>query len=156
MFEKLLRVRYVAVIIVAFSFLNAVGFTVLGVRTAIHAYANILQGNFESTPSPGLEMLESMDRLFIALMFIIFTAGIAKVFLASNLEEERLPAWLRIKSFSELKHLLWETGLTALFILLFPLFIRQGQNFDQAGWTFLVLPASVLLLSICMYLMKKH
>ncbi len=155
MFERLLRVRYLALIIVAFSFLNALGFIVLGVARAINAYIHIVKGEFDATPRPGLEMLESMERLFIALMFVIFTAGIAKVFLVSGVNEEKLPIWLRINSFSELKRLLWETGLTALFILHFPLIVNYMEKSPELGWTFLIIPVSVLLMSISIYVVKK-
>jgi len=155
MFEKLLKVRYLAVIIVAFSFLNAIGFIVLGAIRAVGAYIHIIRGEIEGESRPGLEMLEAMDILFIALMFVIFTAGIAKVFLVTGDVDKDLPVWLRIKSFSELKLLLWETGLTALFILHIPLIVSYVQKFPELNWNLVVMPAAVALMALSMYIVKK-
>jgi uncharacterized membrane protein YqhA len=155
-FERLLKVRYLAVIIVVFSFLNAIGFIVLGAIRAVGAYIHIIRGEIEGEARPGLEMLEAMDVLFIALMFVIFTAGIAKVFLiAGDVDDKELPVWLRIKSFSELKLLLWETGLTALFILHIPIIVSSVQKLPELTWNLVIAPVVVLLMALSMYIVKK-
>jgi hypothetical protein len=63
--------------------------------------------------------------------------------------------WLRIKSFSELKLLLWETGLTALFILHIPIIVSSVQKLQELTWNLVIAPVVVLLMALSMYIVKK-
>ena len=154
MFEHLLKVRYVAVVIVILAVLHAVAFLVLGTKLAFQAYAHILIGGGASEARPGLELLHSLDFLFVSLVLMVLALGIAKLFLLGpNMEESGLPVWLRLHSISELKVLLWETVLTTLLIASLPgLVAGLLGNLD---WRVLVTPSAILVLALSLYFMKK-
>ncbi len=102
-------------------------------------------------------MLESLDSFFVALVFLIFSAGIAKLFLLPEKLDDKLPSWLHFKSFSDLKVLLWETILTALLVALIPHFVKWMEMTEHLTWSMLVMPATVLLLAMSMFLVRsKH
>ena len=154
MFEHLLKIRYVAVVIVILAVLHAVAFLVLGTKVAIQAYAHILQGGASAELRPGLELLHSLDFLFVSLVLMVLALGIAKLFLLGpNVDESRLPSWLRLHSITELKVLLWETVLTTLLIASLPGLV--SGLFGQLNWTVLVTPAAILVLALSLYFMKK-
>ena len=154
MFEQLLKVRYIAVIIVILAVLHAAAFLILGTKVAIQAYAHVIVGGGSTESRPGLELLHSLDFLFVSLVLMVLALGIAKLFLLGpNVEESGLPVWLRLHSISELKVLLWETVLTTLLIASLPgLVAGLLGNLD---WRVLVTPSAILVLALSLYFMKK-
>ena len=153
MFEHLLKVRYVAIVIVILAVLHGMAFLVLGAKLAIKAYVHILAGDGEQG-HPGIELLHSLDFLFVSLVLLVLALGIAKLFLLPPAtDESALPVWLRIQSISELKVLLWETVLTTLLIASLPVLVTG--LFGQVSWSVMVIPAAVLVLALSLFFMKK-
>lgn len=157
MFEVLLKFRYLAVVMVVIALLDAMAYLVLGIRVAVHAYAHLLDGTGSALPDnrPGIELLHSLDFVFVSLVLVVLGLGIAKLFLLApnSKADAELPAWLRIEGISELKVLLWETILTTLLIaglseLVVGLFSRQD-------WTILLTPIAILILALSLFFMKK-
>jgi uncharacterized membrane protein YqhA len=154
MFERLLKVRYLAVVVVAFAVIHALAFLYLGGRTALKTYWTILSGKEGGHERPGLELLHALDNLLVSLVMIILAAGVTKLFLTSNPVGHHwsLPKWMDIETFSDLKFLLWETILLALLVFgLSTMFSHEGQT----SWNALVIPGAILLLAISLFLMKR-
>jgi uncharacterized membrane protein YqhA len=104
---------------------------------------------------PGLELLHSLDFLFVSLVLIVLGLGIAKLFLLApgDSSDAGLPTWLRIDSISELKVLLWETILTTLLIASLSNLV-EGL-FGTLDWTVLLMPIAILILSLSLFFIKK-
>jgi len=154
MFEQLLKVRYIAVIIVILAVLHAAAFLILGTKVAIQAYAHVIVGGGSTESRPGLELLHSLDFLFVSLVLMVLALGIAKLFLLGpNVDESGLPSWLRLHSITELKVLLWETVLTTLLIASLPGLV--AGLFGQLNWMVLVIPTAILVLAVSLHFMKK-
>lgn len=154
MFSHLLKVRYIAVVIVALAVLDAVAFLVLGTETALHGYQQVLGIH---PGRPGLEILHSLDYLFVSLVFLVLGLSIAKLFLfgPTDLEDASLPSWLRLRSLSEMKVLLWETVLVTMLVVSLS---EMTSNLDSTEhtWTVLLTPAAILLLAASLYFIKKE
>src|SRR5215467_14743599 len=105
MFRHLLKVRYVVIVIVLVSILHSIAFLVMGAHLAIRAYVHLARDSSESLSRPGVELLHSLDFLFVSLVLMVLALGIAKLFFLnlSGTEVRNLPRWLRIDSISELK-----------------------------------------------------
>jgi uncharacterized membrane protein YqhA len=151
MINKLLRLRFIYMIAVVVTFINSLVFLYLGVRAAYHGLHKILENDFEGFP--GLLFLESLDMFMVALVFLIFSLGVMRIFTHYDVNNDSLPAWLRISSFKELKVLLWETILMTLAIASVSSFARR-QN--ALTWDVMIIPAMVLVLSLGLYLMRKE
>jgi len=117
----------------------------------VHAYILIAQGRIEE--KPGAMIAESLDAFMIALFFILFSMGIAKLFLPKSgfLKDYDLP-WLKIDNFSQLKYIMWEMLLTTIFVYFATKIIIVGNQLD---WTLLIIPASVLMLALAYKLLKE-
>jgi uncharacterized membrane protein YqhA len=61
-------------------------------------------------------------------------------------------SWLKINDFTDLKLLLWHSFLVTILVL----FMTHLVRVEEPGWDILILPVSILLLSIGAYLVKKH
>ena len=154
MLNKLLKVRFLVVVIVLFTFINGLVLIFLGALKSLHAYSMIFF-NKEGDKHVAIEILESVDLFLVALVFIIFSLGLTKLFLGNVIEEDvddKLPKWLKIKNFLELKMLLWQTILVSLVVLFVDVIFQNLQNID---WNLLILPISILILSISIYLVNK-
>ena len=150
MIEKFLRLRLVFMVTVVVTFINSIFFIVNGVKHAYHGYEEVLTG--EEHGRPGLHFVESLDAFMVSLVFLIFSLGIMRIFTHYHTEDDKLPAWLRINSFIELKVLLWETILVTLVILTVSVLVT---NLHELKWELLILPCITLILSLSLYLMKK-
>jgi uncharacterized membrane protein YqhA len=154
MFEQLLKVRFLAVVVVVLAILHAVAFLYMGTHLAVQSYWHILtdQGG-SGGERPGLELLHSLDSLLVALVMMILAVGVAKLFLLPHHEERpSLPKWLDINTFSDLKYLLWETILLALMVVGLSTMFTGTR---QLTWSALVIPAAILLLALSLFLMKR-
>lgn len=156
MFRYLLKVRYLAVVIVTLSVLHAVAFLVMGTRISIHAYLKVLGDSSSGWSGTGVELLHALDFLFVSLVLLVLGLGIAKLFVLdlSPEETESLPGWLRIKSITQLKVLLWETILTTLLIVSLSDLVRD--LFTKLEWSALAMPVAILVLALSLFFMKKR
>jgi len=156
MFLQLLKIRYIAIVIVAVAVLDAVSFLVLGAKVALHGYQHMLGLGGEGPGRPGLELLHSLDFLFVSLVFLILGLSIAKLFLLgpSDVDDASLPSWLRLGSISEMKVLLWETSLVTMLILSLSEMTANLETRERS-WTLLLTPGAILLLAISLYFIKK-
>lgn len=158
MFERFLKVRYLAVVVVIFAVLHAVAFLFMGAQIAAGAYWHVLHhprtGDHETRP--GLELLHSLDFLFVAMIFIVLALGIARLFLVDPKAPKtmELPRWLQIDSIAALKVMRWEAVLTTLLVA--SLSALSGSLVGQLEWTALVMPVAILILALSLHLMKKH
>ena len=155
MFRQLLKIRYLAAVIVVLSVLHAVAFLVMGAEIAVKAYSHILAETTPAGARPGVELLHSLDFLFVSLVMLVLGLGIAKLFVVNLTAEETaaLPIWLRLDSITQLKVLLWETTLTTLMIVALSDLIRG--LFTTLAWSALTIPAAILLLALSLFFMKK-
>jgi uncharacterized membrane protein YqhA len=154
--RHLLKLRYLAVVVVLVAILHGLTFLFLGLRTAWEAYAYVFTGH---EPAPGkqpvLELLHALDFVLVALVMIILALGVAKLFLSDDASDKAgLPRWLHIETFVDLKVLLWETILMALLIIGLSA-LTSGVLGSKLDWNALVMPAAILLLALSLYFMKR-
>ena len=155
MFRRLLRIRYLAAVVALVFAAHAVGFLALGVRRGYHAYALLVAGERTGAEGrPGVAFAESVDALLFALVMLVLALGTASLFLTRpGTEDQRnLPEWMRVKSLTDLKLLLWEAILATLVVTAATSVIGALPALE---WKHLVLPAAILGLSISYFLLKK-
>ncbi len=151
--SKILRLRYVFIIVSIFSFISCLLFIGIGVTEAIHAFS-IIVGAMSGGPwdNPGVILVESLDKFLIAVLFYIFGVGIIKLFMPELFVDTNLPKWLDIKGIKELKVLLWETVLVTLVILSVT---NMVSHTDGLTWNALILPCIIAVLSLSLFLMRS-
>jgi uncharacterized membrane protein YqhA len=159
MFERLLKLRYIAVVVVALSIMHSIMFLFIGARMAVKTYWNVLRDVPAGEQThPAMELLHSLDMFLVSLVVMILALGIAKLFLLPHTTTADrnipLPSWLQIETFSDLKVLLWETILSALLII--AMSTLASGVFKTLEWTALVIPSAILLLAMSLYFVRKH
>jgi len=155
MVRSLLRIRYLAAVVALVFALHAAGFLVLGVLRAVQAYRHLFEaGSLGPDERPGVHIAESVDALLFSLVLLVLSFGTAGLFLTTTDTDDgrKLPEWMRIKSLTELKLLLWEAILATLVVAAASSIIAALPHLE---WKLLVLPAAILVLSLSYFLLKR-
>ena len=153
MFRSLLRIRYLAAVVALVFALHSAGFLALALLRGYHAYSILLRidgGSGEGRP--GIHIAESVDALLFSLVLLVLALGTSSLFLAGEDDQRRLPEWMRIKSLTGLKLLLWEAILATLVVTAATALIAALPDLT---WTHLILPTAVLILSVSYFLLKR-
>jgi uncharacterized membrane protein YqhA len=152
MFQKLLRIRYVVLLAVGILFINSIFFIVGGTVFSVKGYIEYARNGFipSETYNPGLYILKGLDAFMLAIIFIIFGLGIARLFLYNNAPEDQIPSWLRFHEMKGLKVLLWETILVTLVIYCLQILLTH----KELSFELLILPGAILLLSVALFFVR--
>ena len=158
--KYILRIRYIYIIAVIFTFLNSIFFLMTGVIESLHGFKIFFKKLRTGEPILiGIYFMESLDRFLVSFVFMIFSLGIYKLFFVSGEKTDPLPAWLHIETFKDLKILLWETILVMLVVFTVSLVVNttatKGPVTSSLDWNALILPAIILILSVSLYFMQK-
>ena len=155
MVRLLLNLRWLAVVIAICAALHSLAFVALGVIRGFEGYRLIFHGPpWSGEDSPGIYIAKSIDAFLLALVFFVFSIGVLELF-ASQQEGaalERVPAWMRVKSLSDLKFLIWEAILAALVVASVESLVVSSH---EIRWTALIVPIALLILAAGLYLAKK-
>jgi uncharacterized membrane protein YqhA len=151
----LLKLRWLAVVVALVSGVHSVAFVAMGVLRGIEGYRLILQGPpWAGEQTPGIHLAKSVDAFLLAMVFFVFSIGITTLFVArpGSAALESIPDWMRVRSLSELKFLIWEAILAALVVASVEGFIMSAH---EITWTALVLPIAILVLAAGLFLARK-
>ena len=152
MFRKLLSIRYIIIAAVGILFLNSIFFIIGGAIFSVKGYIEFFQNGFipSETYSPSLYILKGLDAFMLAIIFIIFGLGIARLFVFGDASEDQIPSWLRFHEMKGLKVLLWETILVTLVIYCLQILLTHKElSFDL-----LILPGAILLLAVALFFVR--
>jgi len=152
MFKKLLGIRYIIILAVCILLVNSVFFIVGGTIMSVQGYTEYIQNGFvpSATYQPGLLVLKGLDAFMLAIIFMIFGLGIARLFLFNNAPDDQIPSWLRFHEMKGLKVLLWETILVTLVIYCLQILLTHKEMVLEL----LILPVAILLLTIALFFMR--
>ncbi|HET9215430.1 MAG TPA: YqhA family protein [Terriglobia bacterium] len=155
MVRLILKLRWLAAVTAFFAALHAVGFMAIGIARGTIGYRLILEGPpWDGEESPGIHLARSTDSFLIALVFVVFAIGVCTLFLPHRNDPnlESIPGWMRVKSLSELKFLLWEAILLALVIASVEGFVASSR---ELTWTALILPIAIFILALGLFFAKR-
>ncbi|WP_428354311.1 YqhA family protein [Methyloprofundus sp.] len=161
--SKVLLLRYISLIAIVFSFVGSGFMFFMGASKTIKAINVYLTGQIEtgvhqhlsSSSLAIINLIESLDAFLFALVLLIFSYGIFQIFILRRPigSSEHQLEWLNIHNISQLKMMLIEV----IIVILFVFFLKYTLlHFAEASWEMLVLPISILLLSISLYILKKE
>jgi uncharacterized membrane protein YqhA len=152
MLQRLLRIRYIIIVAVGILFLNSIFFVIGGTVLSVKGYIEFTQNGFalSETYNPGMYILKGLDAFMLAIIFMIFGLGIARLFLFNNASDEQIPSWLRFHEIKGLKVLLWETILVTLVIYCLQVLMTHKELTPDL----LILPAAILLLAAALFIVR--
>jgi uncharacterized membrane protein YqhA len=98
-------------------------------------------------------VLEAVDSFLFGIVLVIFAYGIAIGFVFTLPEGygQRLPVWMKVGGVGQLKATLAEVVIVVL-IVIFALIVVEANGHLQ--WSMLVLPASILMISVALRMIE--
>jgi uncharacterized membrane protein YqhA len=98
-------------------------------------------------------VLEAVDSFLFGIVLVIFAYGIAIGFVFTLPEGygKRLPPWMKVGGVGQLKATLAEVVIVVL-IVIFALIVVEANGHLQ--WSMLVLPASILMISVALRMIE--
>lgn len=129
----------------------------MGVNETLLGIKGIVNGLVHTDATPGINLFEALDIFLIGFLFLIFSIGFSQLFMPKSSKfmevvESITPEWLKVKNFTQLKLILWDTVLTSLVVKFVGDAFRLHGNYD---WTLAIIPVTILLISLSRFLLKK-
>lgn len=150
----LLILKIIILIICCSLLISAIVFLVFGVYAEMKQLTGIFSNDLLIRRKALLSLLEVADIFLIALVLIILSLGLAQLFMGEHIAKHSEQfEWLHFHNFTELKLLLWKMIMTTILVTFFVTLYEHRDNLD---WKLLIFPASILLISISLYLVKGN
>ena len=148
--ENFFKAKYPALIIsllLMICGILAIGIGAIRLGQAIISMIGILEER------PGFYLIESVDALLFALVILVLSGGIFKLFIGSEDTFKESGVFSKLNNFIDLKILLWETLLLTLTVWCALGFFVDPKdlNYEQ-----LILPVSILLLALALKFVKSE
>jgi uncharacterized membrane protein YqhA len=101
-------------------------------------------------------LLQAVDLLLIAIVFFVLSIGTRLLFKDEDKAMPvKLPDWLRVKDFMQLKVILWEAILTTLVVSYLAGMAEIKISGAQLEVQSLILPVGIFLVSLSLYFLKR-
>jgi uncharacterized membrane protein YqhA len=97
-----------------------------------------------------------VDLFLVAIVFFVLSLGILVLF--NNPDSPlpiRLPEWLRIKNFMQLKVILWEAILTTLVVAYLASLAEKEIQGEEITVQTLVVPGGIFLIALSLFFLKR-
>lgn len=145
--ERVFEAKYLALLVSLLLLLIGILAIIIG---SMRIVESIMQMSSHEG-KPGLHLIESVDTLLFSLVILVLSGGIYKLFVGNENTFIENVVFSKIKTFMDLKVLLWETLLLTLTVwCALGFFINtESQNYEQ-----LILPVSIVLLALALKFIK--
>ena len=148
--------RSIIMVIALLVFTAGISITLLGIYDFIHVftYFSDYKGDI-LIKMIAVGLLQAVDLFLVAIVMFVFSVGLLVLF--DNKEEIplKLPEWLKVKNFMQLKIILWEAILTTLVISYLAGLVQAKMNGEIITVASLIIPGGILLIALSLYFLKK-
>ncbi|TPV35602.1 YqhA family protein [Paucihalobacter ruber] len=149
--KSIYNLKYFAIIIsflITLTGLIAIGIGSLRLSNGLLSVFGLFRGQ---EAHPGVHIIEAVDTLLFSVVILILGGGIFKLFVGDEDTFKESIVFSKIKTFKDLKILLWETLLLTLTVWCSLSFFAHP---DDLRYTQLILPLTIVLLAIALKLMR--
>jgi uncharacterized membrane protein YqhA len=148
--EGLFSLKYLALIVSFLLMVCGILAIILGGVFLVESIA-IMIGLHEG--KPGINMIESVDTFLFALVILILSGGIFKLFVGDENTLKNSIVFANIKSFKDLKVLLWETILLTLTVWCSLAFFLSPE---KLYYEILIFPVTIVLLALALKFLRGN
>jgi uncharacterized membrane protein YqhA len=136
--------------------LSGIALTVLGGYEFTLVFSHLTNGTPHAGRVMAIDLLHAVDLFLVAIVFFVLSLGILVLF--NNPDSPlpiRLPEWLRIKNFMQLKVILWEAILTTLVVAYLASLAEKEIQGEEITVQTLVVPGGIFLIALSLFFLKK-
>ncbi len=133
--------------------INGIGVLGIGIYSLIETWYQIFTIGISTDAHVGSNIFKSVDIILIGIVFFIF--GNSLKFLIKkrhgDTKNSTVADIFDIEGFLHQKHFLWQALSTTLLFV----FVTQVFKLESYSWELLIIPISLILVTVAMYFMKK-
>jgi len=147
--------RIIISVIAWFVFAAGIVLTCLGIYDFILVFVHLFKGDAHTTSLMAIGLLHAVDAFLVAIVFFVMALGFFILF--NNAEAyilAKLPEWLRVKNFTQLKIILWEAILTTLVLSWLAGLVEKKISGGSHDLQSLIIPAGILLIALSLLFLK--
>ncbi len=149
-FETVFTLKYFALIISLMIMLSGFVAVVVGSIRLFKSVTELI-GMQEGDGRPGVHLIEAVDTYLFSLVILVLGGGIFKLFVGNENTFKGSAVFSKIKTFMDLKILLWETLLLTLTVWCALGFFSHPEDLRYEQ---LILPVTIVLLALALKLMR--
>ena len=137
-------------------FIAGIAVSILGIYEIVIAFTHVSVDKHHMATLIAIGMLKAVDMFLMAMVFFVFSMGVMILFAHPEIGlPVKVPEWLRIKSFVELKVILWEAILTTLVVSYLVGLAEAKMGGEKVSLSNLILPGVIFLISLSLFFLKK-
>jgi uncharacterized membrane protein YqhA len=149
-------VKIIIGVIAVLVFLSGIILTLIGIYDFVIVFAHLGPSEQENIGRlMAIGLLHSVDMFLVAIVFFVLAIGMLILFTNPEANMPKLPAWLHVKNFMELKAILWEAILTTLVVAYLAKLVEGEIEGKQMAVEDLLIPGGVLLIAMSLFFLKR-
>lgn len=149
-------VKVVVSAIALLVFASGVVLTLIGVYDFAIVFVHLGPGSQENIGRlMAIGLLHSVDIFLVSIVFFVLAIGILILFTDPDATMPKLPGWLHVKNFMELKAILWEAILTTLVVSYLARLAEDEIEGKEFALQSLVIPGGILLIAVSLFFLKR-
>jgi uncharacterized membrane protein YqhA len=149
-------VRIIINVLAFLMLLSGIVLTVLGGYEFVVVFSHLNNSDAHAARMMAIDLLHAVDLFLVAIVFFVLSLGTLVLF--NNPDSPlpiRLPEWLRIKSFMQLKVILWEAILTTLVVAYLASLAEKEIQGEEITVQALIVPGGIFLIALSLFFLKK-
>ena len=148
--------RNIIMVIALLVFAAGICITFLGIYDFVHVFTFLFEHKGDMLIKMiAVGLLQAVDLFLVAIVMFVFALGLLVLFDDKDEIPLKLPEWLKVKNFMQLKVVLWEAILTTLVVSYLAGLVQAKMNGEIINTTSLILPGGILLISLSLFFLKK-
>jgi uncharacterized membrane protein YqhA len=148
--------KIIIAVIAWFVFASGIVLTGIGIYDFVISLFYLLNGAEHASTLIAINLLRAVDIFLVAIVFFVMALGFFILFDDHDTHlTVKLPEWLRVKNFTQLKIILWEAILTTLVVTWLVSLVEKkvsGAAFDIQS---LIIPGGILIIAVSLFFLKK-
>jgi uncharacterized membrane protein YqhA len=149
-------IKTIISVIAVMVFVSGIILTLIGIYDFVIVFAHLGPGEQDHIGRMmAIGLLHSVDMFLVAIVFFVLAIGMLILFTDPDANMPKLPPWLHVKNFMQLKGILWEAILTTLVVAYLAKLAEGEIEEKQLTVESLLMPGGVLLIAISLFFLKR-
>ncbi len=133
--------------------MNGIGVIGVGIYYLINTWYRLLTAGIDNEEHIGANIFKSVDVILIGIVFFIFGNSLKSLIKKRRVDtkHDAINDIFDIEGFLHQKHFLWQALATTLLFV----FVTQVFKIESYTWELLIIPISLVLVTLSMFFMQK-
>lgn len=148
--------KIIIAIIAWLVFASGIVLTGIGIYDFAGVFVYLAKGAEHTTRLMAIGLLHAVDIFLVAIVFFVLSLGFFILFdYGERPFPVRIPEWLHVKNFTQLKVILWEAILTTLVVSWLADLVEKEISGEIIDVQSLIIPAGILIIAVSLFALKK-